>query len=737
MFERIAELAIRRARLVLIIAVVATALMGALGSGAFTKLLGGGFDDPASQSTRARDLIDKEFGGETNLVLLVRAGDGRVDTPSAEQNGKALVASLKKEKTLANVVSYWDTRSAQLLSEDGREAMVLAHVNGDPTQQQKNAKSLLDEYDGTYNNALTVRAGGVAAVGNDMSTQVVEDLELAETIAIPLTLILLLLVFGSVVAALLPLAIAVIAILGSFAELSLLADVTSVSNTATNLITALGLGLGIDYGLLMISRFREQLATGASVEDAVRRTVYTAGRTVAFSASTVAAALAALLVFPQYFLRSFGFAGVGVVAIAAVSALFVMPPLLVVLGHRVNKGQMPWAKTANATTRVSVWARLARTVMRRPALTALPVLAVLLVVASPVLGITFGTPDERVLPKDAESRQVSATLQKNFDGSDNAAVQIVIGQNVDKAPLDEYADQLSQLKGVVRVETSTGTYTHGQESAAGPGSANLSRPDGRRISVVSSLTPKSDAAQSLVGDVRALAPPPGTHPLVGGIDAELVDAKHSVSGRIPLAIGLVVLTTFVLLFLFTGSIVQPLRALALNAITLVATLGIVTWIFQDGHLSSLLGFTAQPMEMSMTVLMFCIVFGLSMDYEVFVTSRIKELHDQGEDTESAVTDGLGHTGRIVTAAACLLAVSFFAFGTAKLSFMQMFGLGSGLAILIDAVAIRGVLVPAAMRLLGGSAWYAPGFLRRFHSRFGLSESAPEPAAEPEPAVSRG
>ncbi|MFE4703140.1 MMPL family transporter [Streptomyces sp. NPDC056738] len=737
MFERIAELAIRRARLVLIVAVVATALMGALGSGAFTKLLGGGFDDPASQSTRARNLIDKKFGGETNLVLLVRAGGGRVDTPSAEQNGKALVASLKKEKTLANVVSYWDKRSTQLLSKDGREAMVLAHVKGDPTQQQKNATSLLDDYDGTYNKALTVRAGGVAAVGNDMSTQVVEDLELAELIAIPLTLILLLFVFGSMVAALLPLAIAVIAILGSFAELSLLADVTSVSNTATNLTTALGLGLGIDYGLLMISRFREQLATGASVEDAVRRTVHTAGRTVAFSASTVAAALAALLVFPQYFLRSFGFAGVGVVAIAAVSALFVMPPLLVVLGHRVNKGQVPWAKTANVTTRVSIWARLARTVMRRPALTALPVLAILLVAASPLLGITFGTPDERVLPKDAESRQVSATLQKNFNGNDNAALQIVIGQDVGKAPLDTYADQLSQLKGVVRVETSTGTYTHGQESAAGPGSANLSRPHGQRISIVSSLTPKSDAAQSLVGDVRALTPPPGIHPLVGGIDAELVDAKHSISGQIPLAIGLVILTTFVLLFLFTGSIVQPLRALALNAITLVATLGIMTWIFQEGHLSSLFGFTAQPMEMSMTVLMFCIVFGLSMDYEVFVTSRIKELHDQGEDTESAVTNGLGHTGRIVTAAACLLAVSFFAFGTSKLSFMQMFGLGSGLAILIDAVAIRGVLVPAAMRLLGSSAWYAPSFLRKFHSRFGLSESAPEPTAAPEPAVSRG
>ncbi|MBD0734971.1 MMPL family transporter [Streptomyces sp. CBMA29] len=777
MFERIAELAIRRSRLVLIVAIVATAVMGAVGAGAFTKLLGGGFDDPASQSTRARDLIDKRFGGETNLVLLVRTADGRIadgriDAPAAERNGRALVAELKSDTTLANVVSYWDTPSPELRSKDGREAMVLAHVKGDPTQQQKNAEKLLDHFGGTYKDALTVRAGGVAAVGNDMSTQVVKDLELAELIAIPLTLVLLLFVFGSAVAALLPLAIAIIAILGSFAELSLLADVTSVSNTATNLTTALGLGLGIDYGLLMISRFREQLATGASVDDAVRRTVHTAGRTVAFSAATVAAALAALLVFPQYFLRSFGFAGVGVVAIAAVSALFVMPPLLVVLGHRVNSGRLPWMKPASAANaadspgvtgspgvtdsagvtgsasstdsadsaaRVSVWARLARTSMRRPAFTALPVLVVLLAVASPLLGIVFGTPDERVLPKDAESRQVSATLRSDFSGSDDSALQIVFGQAVDKGPLGSYAQRLSQLKGVVRVETSTGTYADGQASAAGPGSANLGRPDGQRISVTSSLTPRSDAAQDLVGAVRDLAPPAGTHPLVGGTDAELVDTRHSIGGQLPLAIGLVVLTTFILLFLFTGSVVQPLRALLLNAITLVATLGVMTWIFQDGHLSSLLGFTAQPMEMSMTVLMFCIVFGLSMDYEVFVTSRIKELHDQGEDTESAVVNGLGHTGRIVTAAACLLAVSFFAFGTAKLSFMQMFGLGSGLAILIDAVAIRGVLVPAAMRLLGGSAWYAPGFLRRFHDRFGLSEGEPAsgPDLDREPVPSQG
>ncbi|WP_434587348.1 MMPL family transporter [Streptomyces sp. A5-4] len=737
MFERIAELAIRRSRLVLVVAVVVVALMGALGAGAFGKLLGGGFDDPASQSTRAGEAIDEKFGGETNLVLLVRAPDGRIDAPAARRSGQSLVADLRKEKDLANVVSYWDADSPGLRSRDGRAAMVLAHVKGDETQQRKSVQDILDVYTGKSRGGLTVQAGGGAAVGGDMSQQVVDDLVLAEVIAIPLTLLLLLFVFGSVVAALLPLVIATIAILGSFAQLSLLGSVTDVSVSATNLTTALGLGLGIDYALLMISRFREQLAARAAVDDAVRQTVSTAGRTVAFSAATVAAALGSLLVFPQYFLRSFGYAGVGVVAIAAISTLLVMPALFVVLGHRVNSGRLPWAKRGPVGARASMWGRLARTVMRRPALTALPVLAILLLAASPLLGITFGTPDERVLPEGADSRQVAVALRENFNGNDEAALHVVIDQPVSKAPLEAYALELSRLKGVDRVETGAGTYAGSGSTAAGPGNTALGRPDAQRISVVSSLSPRSDEAQSLVGEVRGITPPVGSQPLVGGVDAELVDSKDSISSRLPIAVALVALTTFLLLFLFTGSVVQPLRALVLNVISLAASLGVMTWIFQDGHLSSLLGFSAQPMEVSMTVLMFCIAFGLSMDYEVFVTSRIKELHDLGEDTESAVANGLGHTGRIVTAAACLLAVSFFAFGTAKISFMQMFGLGSGLAILIDAIAVRGVLVPAAMRLLGRSAWYAPGFLRKLHARFGLSEGGPtlriaaaeEPAAE--------
>ncbi|MEU8789234.1 MMPL family transporter [Streptomyces sp. NPDC048643] len=726
MFERIAELVIRSSRLILVVAVVAVVLMGVAGAGAFGKLLGGGYDDPASSSSRAGQVIDETFGGETNLVLLVRASAGGVDAPAAQRSGRALVADLKKERELGNVVSYWDTDSPGLRSEDGREAMVLAHVTGDGTERDENAKRVIDTYAGPYKGALSVRAGGGAAVTSEMGEQSGEDLVLAETIAVPLTLLLLIVVFGSVVAALLPLVIGLIAIVGTFAWLFVLGSVTDVSVFAINLTTALGLGLGIDYALLMVSRFREQLAAGASVDDAVRRTVSTAGRTIAFSAATVAAALGALLVFPQYFLRSFGYAGVGVVAIAALSTLFVMPALLVVLGHRVNSARLPWAKTRPTGDRAPLWGRLARTVMRRPALTALPVLAVLLLAAGPLLGISFGTPDERVLPESAESRRVASVLTEKFGGNDDAALHVVIDEPLGRSPLESYAVALSGLEGVARVEAGPGTYSDGRSTATGPGNPALGRPDAQRINVVTTLPPKSARAQSLVDEVRSVRPPEGSHPLVGGTDAVLVDSKASIADRLPLAVALVALTTFVLLFLFTGSVVQPLRALVLNMISLGATLGVMTWIFQDGHLSSLLGFTAQPMEVSMTVLMFCIAFGLSMDYEVFVTSRIKELHDAGHDNESAVADGLGHTGRIVSAAACLLAVSFFAFGTAQLSFMQMFGLGSGLAILIDAVAVRGILVPAAMRLLGRSAWYAPPFLRTLHGRYGLGEGGPEP-----------
>ena len=725
MLRRIAELAHRRARALLTLTVLVAVAMGAVGAGAFGKLQAGGFEDPGAPSSHAKSLIDEKFGGEDDLVLLVKAEHGKLDSPAVRKAGGQLTAGLREDHRVSHVSSYWGPGGSQLTSEDGSRALLLAHVRGDSTTVPDRAKAVRDAWAGDRG-AISVRAGGTAALNNDISGQVSDDLEVAESIAVPVTMVLLVIVFGSFVAALLPLAIGLIAILGTFAELYVLGSVTDVSVFAINLTTALGLGLGIDYGLLLVSRFRERLAEGDRIADALRTTVTTAGRTIAFSAATVIAALAALLLFPPFFLRSFAYAGIGVVAIAALAALLVVPALLAVLGHRVNAGRMPWAGAVRRAD-APLWGRLAGAVMRRPALTALPVLAVLLGAAAPLLGASFGMPDERVLPKDAESRQVSTALSEDFAGNSADALQVVTTSGVPKRELAAYARKLSRMDGVLRVQASSGAYSRGHALPPSPTSAALGRPDGQLITVTPKAGLGSADGQDMVRTIRGMRAPGDGEALVGGRDAQLVDTKAAIGDRLPAAGGMVVASTLVLLFLFTGSVVQPLRALVLNAVSLTASVGAMVWIFQEGHLSSLLGFTAMPMDTSVTVLMFCIVFGLSMDYEVFVTSRIKELHDAGADTGTAVTQGLARTGRIVTMAAGLLAVSFFAFGTSEIGFLQMFGLGSGLAILIDAVAVRGVLVPAAMRLLGRTAWYAPKVLRRVHGKVGLAESAPAEA----------
>lgn len=722
MLTGIAELALRRAKLLLTLTAVAVVVMAAVGFGAFGKLKGGGFEDPHAPSSRAQTVIDEKFGGETDLVFLVRAtgDDAGLDAPAVQDRGRDLTAALQRDPTVEKVVSYWDgPKNPALTSKDGDKALVLAQVKGGDEENGDETEALIDRHSGTRD-GVSVQAGGGAAVSQDVTAQVGKDLAIAESIAVPLTLLLLVLAFGSIVAALLPLVIGLIAILGTFAELFVLGSLTDVSVFSINLATALGLGLGIDYALLLVSRFREQLANGAQVPDALRRTVQTAGRTIVFSAATVVAALAALLMFPPYFLRSFAYAGIGVVIVAALSALFVIPPLLAVLGHRVNKGKLPWAVSVRRAD-APLWGKLAGAVMRRPALLALPVLGVLLLIASPLLGANFGTPDERVLPTSAESRQVATQLDRDFRQDDNGAVQIVTTDAVATAPLRAYVEEISRLDGVVRVDTSAGSYRDGATVPAVADPASLGHPDAQRLVVISDFTTKSDAAQDLVHEIRDVPAPKGTEALVGGDDAELVDSKHSIGVRLPIAAGLIIVTTFVLLFLFTGSVIQPLRALVLNGISLTAAVGAMVWIFQDGHLADFFGFTPQPLDTSMTVLLFCVVFGLSMDYEVFVTSRMKELKDAGADGETVVTQGLARTGRIVTVAAGLLSVSFFAFGTSDISFLMMFGLGSGLAVVIDAVLVRGVLVPAAMRILGRHAWYAPPALRRLHARVGLSE----------------
>jgi RND superfamily putative drug exporter len=725
MLYKLGGLVHRRARLVLVVTGLLLVIAAVVGVNAFGKLQGGGFDDPNSASNRAAQQIDAQFGGRDNLIFLVRANAGTVDSAAVRTAGTQLTQGLAAHTdSIDRVTSYWATPVPALRSKDATQALVLVHVIGDDKQVTSRAKALIAEYTAPgaqLGNAVTVSAGGDAAVNVQVTSQVGKSLAIAESIAVPLILLLLLFAFGSVVAALLPLALGGIAILATFAELFLLGSLTNVSVYSISLTTQLGLGLGIDYALLMVSRFREQLATGDDVPTAVARTTATAGRTILFSATTVAIALTALLVFPQYFLRSFAYAGIGVALIAAVATVLVIPALLALLGTRVNAGRLPWA-TSGRGDASRFWERIAGAVTRRPLLAALPVVAVLLLAASPLLKVAFGTPDATVLRPGISSRQVSDTLAAAFPGNATSTIDIVTTAPLPSTAITGYARAVSALPAVVRVDSSAGTFTAGRLTTPDPGDGALGNRAAQRLAVTLTAAADSPTAQNLVTTIRALPNPDHVATLVGGPSADLVDSKESIAADLPWAALIVALATFVLLFLFTGSVIQPLRALLVNGLSLSAALGAMTWIFQQGHLATWLHITARPMDTSMTVLLLCIAFGLSMDYEVFLTSRIKELHDQGADPRTSVVQGLARTGRIVSTAAGLLAVSLFAFATSTVSFLQMFGLGAGLAVLIDATLIRGILVPAITTLTGDTIWYAPSPLRRLHRRIGLSEA---------------
>lgn len=714
MLHSLGSLAVRRARLILVAAALTLVAAGVIGAGAFAQLKTEGFDDPNADSTKAAALVEERFGGEADLILLVRPEKGTVDDPAAVAAGIALAEKAAADPDLSNVVSYWQTKSPALKSPDGEYALVLAHAGDN--------EEVIERYtsDGPD---ITVAAGGEAGVSADVGAEVGKSLGIAEAIAVPITLLLLVVAFRGLVAGLLPLAIGLISIMGTFAELAILGRLTDVAIYAINLTTALGLALAVDYALLMVSRFREELAGGASTERAVVRSVQTAGRTILFSATTVVAALSVLLLFPLYFLRSFAYAGIGVVIISCVAALVVLPALLAVLGPRVNKGRLPWFRGEQAAASTT-WARIGSFAMRRPVIVAVPAIAALLALAAPLLHVEFGTPDDRVLHTSVSSRQVGDVLREEFDNS-TTGIEVVADGAMSGAEVSAYAAGLSQLGDVERVESSAGIFTSGTNSGPNPAAEALSRPDTQQLTVVTALDPRSAEAEALVRDVRDAAEPAGTKVYVGGETAALVDSKHAIGSRLPLAALLIGLSTFILLFLFTGSVLQPLRALVLNLVSMSAVLGVMVLIFQDGGLSSVLGFTPMPLDTSMLVLLFCIAFGLSMDYEVFVLSRIKEFHDAGLPNTRAVVEGMARSGRIVSTAAALMAVSFFAFGTASVSFLQLFGIGTGLAILLDATVVRGLLVPAFLRLMGRAAWWSPEPLRRLH----ISES---PAAEPAP-----
>jgi RND superfamily putative drug exporter len=726
MFSRLAHFVTIRRRWVLAGSVAVLLGFLALAGGTFSALKAGGFDNPASGSSKARTILDDNFGGSPNLLLLVTPGTGTdLTSPATVAAADRVTGLLRQDRDVDSVTSWWSTRQDSLRAADGRSGMIAVHVRGDESAAATSARRLIDRTT-TRTGPVTIRAGGQLGVGDDVTNQVAKDLAIAEAIAVPLTLVLLLLAFGSAVAAVLPLAVGLMAIAGAFGVLDVLGHLTDVSTYAINLTTAMGLGLAIDYSLLIVNRFREELVAEQSIESALRRTLQTAGRTVLFSSATVAVALAAMLVFPLYFLRSFAYAGIGVVLIAMLASLITLPALLAVLGPRVNAGRIRRrAELRPASAESRFWRRVASLVMRRPVVTGLPVVAVLLVLGTPFLHINFATPDDRALPGSLQSRQVGNVLRSDYPQNAAAAIYSVLRGNPSRPEVARYASALSQLPGSRSVTSTAGLFRDGAQAGGIDGAGQFSRPGVQYLVVNGPADANSTAAQQLVKEIRSVAPPVGSTAFVGGAPAQLVDSKDAIASGLPWAIGWIAISTFILLFLFTGSVLLPVKALVLNVLSLSAVFGAMVWIFQYGHLSGLLGFTPGPINTSMPVLLFCIAFGLSMDYEVFLLSRIAEQHAAGASTNEAVAGGLARTGRIVSTAAALLSVTFFAFGTSRVSFLQLFGIGTAIAIVIDATLIRGVLVPAFMRLAGRWNWWAPAPLARLHRRIGLSEQTTE------------
>jgi RND superfamily putative drug exporter len=743
---RLAGVTVRRRRRVLFVALLAFVASGAIGGGVADQLSSGGFDDPDAESTVVENVLLEEFdSGTPNVLLLVEARSGDVDDPAVAEAGVALAEELAAEQfdglSMTQVLSYWALPAGNpLASDDGRQALVLARYPGNDSQLVEASGEWIDRYArDDPASPVAVRVGGFGPVFAEVNETIEGDLVRAEAIALPVTLVLLLLVFGSVVAALLPLAIGALSVVGTFVVLLVVNQFTEVSVFALNLTTAMGLGLAVDYSLFIVSRYREELGRGHEPPEAVRRTMATAGKTVLFSALTVAASLCALLVFDIAFLRSFAYAGLAVSVLAGVYAIVVLPAMLAALGHRIDALTL-WRRSTRPTDE-GFWHRMAVRVMRRPVPVALGVLAVLFFLGAPSLGMELGFPDDRVLPEGKTTRDAQDALRRDFSSEEAGAISVVVTGIGDPAAraagVDAYARELARVPGVTRVDAESGIYCGSAGAVGGftctPGDPlpvdlstlvdRFSRPTATYLSVVPDVEPLSGAGEDLARTVRDVENPLGGEHLVGGQSAQLVDAKASLFGDLPLALAIIAVITFVLLFLMFGSVVVPAKALVLNVLSLSATFGAMVWVFQEGNGSGLLGFTPTgTLTATIPVLMFCVAFGLSMDYEVFLLSRIKEEHDHGADNVGSVAVGLQRTGRIVTASALLMSVVFLAFATSEVSFIKLFGIGLTLAVLLDAFVIRGTLVPAFMRLAGEANWWAPGWMRRIYDRFGIHES---------------
>jgi trehalose monomycolate/heme transporter len=716
MFETWGRWLYRARRLTLVIALLFAVAAGIWGTGVFSKLNSGNtFTPPSSQSSRESALAASLFGRQgADAVVLFRSAAHTVADPAYRQAVTEYLSRLPANAVTSSA-TYWTSGQAALVSADRHSTYAVLQLAGGSDQARENTyKAIKNDFPavaGAPGDGITAQVGGSTATEVAINGEVSANIARAESISFPVLLILLIIIFGSVVAAIAPLLVGGLAILGSFTVLRLLALTTTVSVYSVNVTTIMGLGLGIDYGLFIVTRFREELRRQPTVERAVGRTVATAGRTVLVSGVTVALALCGLMLFQPVFLRSMGYGGVATVAVDVIAALTVLPALLAVLGHRVNALAVRRSVRPGAAPRVETeggWYRLAHAVMRRPVAFVAVIVIVLLALGTPFLRISWGGTDARVLPATSTVRQVQEALADEFPSNSTNPIEAVITGATDPAQLAAYTSKIGAISGVTGVQV-----TARQGSSV-------------RLDVGYAPQPDSPQARHIVSSIRALAPPPHASVLVGGASAMLVDELSSLGGTLPWMALLTALATFVLLFLAFGSVVLPVKAIVMNILSLAATFGVIVWVFQWGHLSGLLDFTATgTIDPTMPILLLAIVFGLSMDYEVFLLSRIRERYDETGDNTAAVATGLQRTGGLITSLALLLVVVVGLFSASGITFIKLLGVGMIVALVVDATVVRILLVPATMRLLGRANWWAPGPLRRLYTRYAISESAPE------------
>lgn len=725
MLDLIARAVIAAPKRILAATVVLMAIFGIVSTPVGSMLSAGGFTDPDAQSNRANQvLIDEFHRGFVNLNLLVQSPEP-VGSAPVRAEIERLVTELRGTDNVARVLSPFETPdpvAAGLVSKDGNSALVIAFMEGDETTGISYSTDLVKRYTGERDSGITISAGGPGAVYAEVNEQSRKDLTVSEAIVLPLTFLVLVWVFGGVIAALVPLAVGAFAISGSVAILRILAEAVDVSVFALNLAVALGLALAIDYSLLLVSRYREEIGDGADPAAALRRTMRTAGRTVVFSAATVALCLATMAVFPMYFLRSFAYGAVSVVVMAALAALVITPAAIRVTGSRIGK---PGERGPLTGSRWYIWTHA---VMRRPRIAAALTVIPLLVVGLPFLNIKFGFPDDRILPTTSSARQVGDHIRSDFTQDAGLPVHIVLlhgNGSRDDAAIDAYAAELSKVPTVVAAAGPDATYAGGLPVAPAGREAG-SGDDSSFLTVTTTTEPFSTASDQTLDRLHGVPPPTGMTALFTGAAQSNRDGVEAIATRVPMMLGLIAVVMFILLFLLSGSVIIPLKALVLNALSLTATFGALVWIFQEGHLGGLGTTVVGTLVSTMPVLMFCVAFGLSMDYEVFIIARIREFWLASDRSDAAgresVALGLAGTGRIVTAAALVMAITFAGLVASQVSFLRIFGFGLAVAILVDAILIRTVLLPAVMVLLGRWNWWAPAPLARLHDRIGLNEA---------------